>query len=178
MAYLAASAIQTRLREVLEDARGTLRTIAVGTFLGSAPEGESDMDRARAAVEGATAEALITSVKRNASSPPMLSNVAFYDLTVRVRVTRIVTRTAQIDDSARDAIKAMAFRDADVLRQALGFPGNLTATHAGTATGIVSGLLSYSDSAAAVRGLVIDGSSIIETDHRFTCIAQSTPATS
>lgn len=178
MAYLAAGAIQTRLREVLEDAAGSLRTIAAGRLLGDAPEGESDMDRARAAVLGAKVEALLTSMSPNESSPPTLSNVMFYDLEWRVRVTRLLPRTAQIDDTTRDAIKALAFQDADVLRQALGYPNNLLTTAAGTATGIISGLFTYASSSLSVRGVVDDGSSIIETDHRFTCIARSTPATS
>jgi hypothetical protein len=178
MAYLAASAIQTRIREVIESAAGSLRTISAGSYLGDAPEGEGDMERARAAILGAKVEALCTSFSRSASNPPTLGNVALYDSEWRVRVTRILDRTAQIDDSTRDAVKSLAFRDADVLSQALGFPNNLATTAAGTATGIVSGLMTYRGSSSSVRGPVDDGASIIETDHRFTAILRSTPAVS
>lgn len=178
MAYLAAGPIQTRIRQVLEQAAGSLRTITAGTYLGDFPEGEDDMGSARAVVTGARVEARVTSVKRSPSSPPVVGNLALYELEVRVRVQRLIDRTAQINDTLRDTAKALSFQDADVLAQALGFPGNLSTTTAGTATGIVSGLLSYVDSSVDVRGPLDDGASIIETDHRFTCVARSTPATS
>ncbi len=178
MAYVAAAAIQKRVREVLQSAAGSLRTITAGTYLGEFPEGDSDMDSARATVVGARVEAQVLSVKRSPSSPPVIGNLALYEMEWRVRVQRLLDRTSQIDDTLRDAVKALAFQDADVLAQALGFPGNLSTTTAGTATGIVSGLLSYVDSSSDIRGPVDDGASIIETDHRFTCVVRSAPATS
>lgn len=178
MAYVAAAAIQKCVREVLQSAKGSLRAITAGTYLGEFPEGESDMDGARATVVGARVEAKMLSMKRSPSSPPVIGNLALYEIEWRVRVQRLLDRTSQIDDNVRDAVKALAFQDADVLAQALGFPGNLTTTTAGTATGIVSGLLSYVDSSSDIRGPVDDGASIIETDHRFTCVVRSAPATS
>ena len=178
MAYLAASAIQKRVREVIEGAAGSLRTITAGTYAGDMPEGNSDMDLARGAIAKPTVEALVTSAGRSASSPPVIGNLALYDLELRVRVVRIIDRTMQINDTLRDAAKALAFQDADVLAQALGFPGNLSTTAAATATGIVSGLFTYRGSQSSVRGPVDDVASIIETDHRFTAIARSTPAVS
>jgi hypothetical protein len=108
----------------------------------------------------------------------VIGNLALYDLELRVRVVRTIDRTMQINDTMRDAAKALAFQDADVLAQALGFPGNLSTTAAATATGIISGLFTYRGSSSSVRGPVDDGASIIETDHRFTAIARSTPAVS
>lgn len=178
MGYLAAGAIQTRVREVLEGAAGDLRTIDLGTYGGDMPEGLTDAEATRRTATIARIEARVTNMSRSASAPTTFSNVAQYDMEMRVRVTRILDRTAEIDDTTRDAAKAAAFRDADVLAQALGYPGNLSTTAAGTATGIVSGLLTYRDSASSVRGPVDDGASLIETDHRFTAIVRSSPATS
>lgn len=178
MAYVAASAIQTRVREVIQGATASLRAITVGAYLGDSPEGEDDMGKARAAIEGARVEARCTGMKRSPSMGTIMGNVALYETEWRVRVTRVLTRTSQISDTVRDAAKALAFQDADVLSQALGYPGNLTATAAATATGIVSGLFTYRDSSSDVRGPIDDGASIIETDHRFTAIVRSTPATS
>lgn len=178
MAYVAAAAIQTRVREVLEASAGTLRAVPLNTYQGDFREGDSDMENARAAVTRARVEARLLSQKRSASSPPAIGNIALYEQRWRVRVQRIVDRTAQIDDATRDAAKAMAFRDADILAQALGFPGNLSTTTAGTSTGIVSGLFTYLESSSDVRGAVDDGASIIETDHIFTAVVQSAPATS
>lgn len=178
MAYLAASAIQTRVREVIQGAAASLRAITPGTYLGDSPEGEDDMGKARAAIEGARVEARVTRQSRSPSNGSIMSNVALYEQEWRVRVIRILTRTSQISDTTRDAVKALAMQDADVLSQALGFPENLKTTTAGTATGIVSGLLTYRDSSSDIRGPIDDGASIIETDHRFTAIVKSIPATS
>lgn len=178
MAYLAAGAMQTRIREVLQEAAGNLRTIDLGTYGGDMPEGLTTMEAARRSAIVARVEARMTSMSRSASAPTTYSNVAQYDVEMRVRVTRVLDRTAEIDDAARDAVKAAAMMDADVLSQALGYPGNLTTTAAGTATGIVSGLLTYRDSSSSVGGAVDDGAGIIETDHRFTAIVRSSPATS
>lgn len=178
MAYLAASAIQTRVREVLQEGAGALRSITAGTYLGDFPEGETDMDAARAVVVKARVEARCLSTRRSKASPPLYSNLALYEQTWRVRVQRIVERLAQVDDDVRDAAKALAFQDVDVITQALSMPGNLTATAAGTSTGIVSGLFTHIESTSDVRGPVDDGASIIETDHLFTCVVRSAPATS
>ena len=178
MAYVAASAIQTRVREVIQGASATLRAITPGTYLGDSPEGEDDAGKARATVEGARVEARCMSMSRSESMGTIMSNVALYETEWRVRVVRLLTRTSQINDATRDAVKALAMQDADVLCQGLGFPGNLSTTAAGTATGIVSGLFTYRDSSSDVRGPIDDGASIIETDHRFTAIVRSTPATS
>jgi hypothetical protein len=178
VAYVAAGAIQTRVREVIEGASASLRSITPGAYLGDLAEGDSDMDRARAVVSGARVEALCTGMDRSPSSPPIIGNVALYDMRWRVRVVRLLSRTAQIDDATRDAVKALAFQDADVLAQALGFPGNLATTTAGTATGIISGLMTYTGSSSSVRGPIDTGASILETDHSFTAIVRSTPAVS
>lgn len=179
MATIPASAIQTRIREVLLSAASSLRTIPLDTYDGGQPEGDGDMERARAAVTGPKIEALCVGMSRNPSSPPTLGNIFLYDSQWRIRVIRTLDRTTQISDSERDAIKALAFWDADVLRGALSFPGNLSTTAAGTATQIVSGLMTYVDSSSsAIRGLVDEGAQTIETDHNFTAILRSTPAVS
>jgi hypothetical protein len=175
MAYIAAGPIQTRVRQVLEQAAGSLRTISAGSYIGGFPEGDDDMEGARAAVEGARVEARVLSVRRSPASPPIIGNVSLYEMRWRIKVQRLLDRTTQIDDAIRDAVKALAFQDADVLCQALGYPGNLATTTAGTATGIVSGMLSYLESSSDVRGPIDDGASIIETDHLFVCTVRGAP---
>lgn len=178
MAYIAAAAIQTRIREVLQSNAGTLRKITASTFGGDLTEGVSDSELARRGVTIARIEARMVGMGRSKSSPPVIGNLALYDSEWNVRVVRTMDRTTQIDDTTRDAVKALALLDGDVLAQGLGFPGNLTTTTAGTATGIVSGLMTYVDSSSEVRGSVDDGASVIETDHRFTAILRAVPATS
>lgn len=178
MAVVNTSAMYTRIREVLQSAAGTLRTITADTYSGDLPENLTDQTQARKSVDRPRIEPRITRWARSASGYPVIGNLAVYDLELRVRVVRTVDRTAQIDFDARDAAKALAADDCDRLAQALGFPGNLSTTAAGTATGIVSGLLTYRESISDVRGPVDDGVSMIETDHRFTGIVTSTPAVS
>lgn len=178
MAYLPTAAIHTRLREVLTSAAGTLRTITANTYSRDLPENLDDPVQARKAVEKPLIEPRFSTWRRSPSSPPVIGNLAIYEAECRVRVVRVVDRTAQIDASSRDTANALAAADCDVLAQALGFPGNLTTTAAGTATNIVSGCMVYQDSTSDVRGPVADGASIIETDHRFLCRAYSSPATS
>lgn len=178
MAYVPAAAIKTRIREVLLSAAGLLRPITVGTYGGDLPDGVGDAELARRTVPVARIEARWMGGKRSESSPNRMGNIALYDSDWSVRVVRVLPRTAQIDDATRDAVGAAALLDSDVLSQALGFPGNLTTTAAGTATGIVSGLMSYVSSSSVVRGQVDDGAGVIETDHRFTAILRATPATS
>ena len=178
MSYIGTAALQTRLREVLEDGYGSLRTITADTYGGNLPEdftGQGDSVRSLGQPQ---VECLITKGARSPSSPMTKSNVALYLVDVRVRVVRRLSADVQISETARDTIKAAAAADIDVIAQALGWPGNLTTTSAGAATGLVSGLLTHKESSTDVRSVVEDGASIVETLHLFTGTLQSAPAVS
>jgi hypothetical protein len=177
VSYLSTDALQVRLREVLEAAAGTLRTITAATYGGNLAEELTPDVQAVRSLALPQIEALITDIERSPSSPPTLSNVALYKLAVRVKVTRRLTAAAQLVGATRDLAKSAAARDADVLNQALGFPGNLRATNAAAQTGLVSGLLTHEKSTITVRPTDDDGTAVIDTDHRFTGTIQSSPAT-
>ena len=177
MAYYP-SALITRLREVLEDSAGTLRTISSSdAFGGDLPKGLDLNEEARRALGKVRAEASITSVKRSAASPPVIGNLALYDVAVEVRTVFPLLTAEGLDDDKRDAIKGVAFRYVDRVVQALTYPGNLTTTTAGTATDLVSGLLAHVDSSTIDRQQPGKGG-VLEVVHRFKGVLKSVPAVS
>ena len=71
-----------------------------------------------------------------------------------------------------------AVEDADVVRQALEYPGNVAQTIAGADTDLCSGLLLYVRSRVAVSGATDDGAQRVATIHEFTAKAISRPEVS
>lgn len=176
MSYIAAAQILTRIREVLEDSVGTLRTVPTNRFKGDAPEGLSeDALRIRAASFART-EASIVAMRPSPSTPPIIGNVLIDEIDVQVKIARTIEPISQIDDDTRVALQALALTDADVVRQALGFPGNLSTTTAGTATDLVSGLLRYISTNEIVIGAVDDGAQTLSSIHLLRGLAISRPA--
>lgn len=179
MAYVATSAILTRVREVIEDSAGTLRTVPAARFLGDLPEGLSEDAEAMRAISKPRVETSMVSVKRSPSSPPVIGSLLIYEIELAVRVIRVVTTLEQLSDDDRVALQALAFEDCDVIRQALEYPGNLTATTGGTATGLCSGLLRHvSSRAAPMRRRVDGGAQPLDVTHTFVGVATAAAATS
>ena len=176
MATLPAAAILTRIREVLEDSAGILRTVPTGRFEGGLPEGgRVDSELAKAFVKPRI-EAAITGMSLSAATPPVVGNLRIYDLEVEVRVVRIIRPLEQVSDDDRVALQAAAATDADIIAQALGWPGNLTQTAASTATDLVSGMLTYQRTRARIGRRIDEGAQPLETIHTFTGKAQVRPA--
>jgi hypothetical protein len=179
VAYIKAAAILRRIREVLEEAAGTLRVIPSTRFLGDIPDGLSDEEETRRALEKPRIAAALVDVTRSAASPPVTGNFIIYDVTLDVRIIRTLTTLEQISDDDDETLRALAFEDADVVRQALEYPGNLTQTSAAVATDLASGMLSHVRSTQQrARGAVNGGAQTLETIHRFTGYAFARPAVS
>lgn len=178
MAYVATNALQTRLREVLQDGAGSLRAITANTFGGNLPDGFSPNGDAVRSVALPQVECLISDIERSPNSPPLVGNVALYKISVRVRVVHRMPSWAQVSETDRDAVKANAAEAADQIAQALSWPGNLAATSGGTSTGLVSGMLSHIKSATQPVSVVDDGAAILATEHLFTGTLRSAPAVS
>lgn len=177
MATLDGDAIHTAIREVLEDGTGSVRTISSGRFGGGLYGGQDRRTRAFRALDKPAVETTIAGLRRHSASPPRIGSVGLLELDIDVRIVRHATVESKLDDDVRDALKALAIEDADLVRQALEYPGNLTSTAASVATGIVSGCLTYSDSDVEVD-FTDDASAQIATTHRFTGIVKITQATS
>lgn len=175
MSYLASDKILTRIKEVLVDSLGTLRNTPAAMYKGNLPDGLEDQEESRRTSTGPHVEADIVSMERSPSSPPTLSNFYLSNLTIEVRIVRPYLRLQYLNDAARRTLKGMAIMDGDIIRQALEYPGNLSTTLAGDATGIVSGLLIYQRSDIEILGRQSEGTGTISTVHTFTCTAKSTP---
>lgn len=170
------SALVTRLREVLEDSAGTLRTISGNDALGGdLPDGLTLNEEARRALAKVRAEAKVTNVRRSPASPPVIGNLALYDIEVEVRTVFPMLTATALDDDARDGIKGVAFRYVDRVVQALTFPGNLTTTTAGAATDLVSGMLAHIESPFTSKQSPGEAGTL-EVVHKFKGVIRSAPA--
>lgn len=178
MAFVAFDALADRLREVLEAGAGSLRAITADTYGGNLPDGFSEMGDSVRSVGLPQVECSIEKIRPSASGHSIVGSVLLYDFDVRVRVVRHLPADVQVNGAARDAIKYAAATDADVIRQALSWPGNLTATAGGAATGVLSGMLMHRESELETRPAVEDGAAIVETIHTFFGVIKSAPALS
>jgi hypothetical protein len=178
MAYIQAGPAIKRIREVIEDSAGTLRTVPASRFGGEVPTGLDDESVLAKAADKPRVETTIADMKASNATPPVMGNVALWDVVFSTKVTRIVTPLEQVSDDDRDTLMASVATDVDVIRQALGFPGNLTTTTAGTATDIVSGLLVLQSARIQVRRPINEGGQPIETTLTLLGRLISRPATS
>jgi hypothetical protein len=177
MANLKATAIGVRLREVIEDSLGTLRTTPALRFSGDIPEGLTDDEQARRGLTAPRVRVHWGIGARSPSSPPINGNLIIYLMTAKITVVRTVSRDEQVDDDASDVLAASAMTDMDILRQALEYPGNLTATLAGATTDIVSGMLSWVGwEFTSRRGSLNSGAQVLEATHTFTGQVIARPA--
>lgn len=167
MAYARFNIALKRIREVVEQSAGTLRPVPAGRFGGELPEGLNDESAMAKAASVPRVESSITSIEPSSSSPPVLGDLRIYEVQVTVKVVRVLSALEQVSDADRDELHALAAQDADVLSQALGFPGNLSRTAAGVETEIVSGLLVYRSSSVLVKKPTDDGAQPVITSHVF-----------
>lgn len=178
MAFTKYDAILERVRELLEDGLGSYRAISASRFTGNAPEGQGPEAQARfGALAQKPIEASITAVERHPQRLTIVGNVQIERFRMEVRVVRTLPTDTSVDDDLRDDAKALAVEDADVIKQSLEWPGNLTTTAGGTSTDCKA--LIYEDS--RVRAMIdpkSGGASRLVTIHNFLGTAISRPATS
>jgi len=178
MANIQAAAIITRIQEVVDSGKGTLRTIATGTYTDNWPAGLDEAENQRRAFEGPRTRVNVMVTGRSPNSPPINSNLIIYDATITVVVSRLLDREKQIAPDDYNAVQAAAMADADIIRQALEWPDNLKQTEAGAVTDIVSGMLRWDGTPpSAVIGQVNDGAQRLETTHSFSAQVIARPAT-
>lgn len=176
MSYLASDAILDRVKEVLEQSKGSLRTVPLLRFQGNLPPGLTANAELRRALMTPRVAVAVTGIERSPSTSPVLGNQLLYKITLEIRIVRAVQRNAQLDEDIHRALTAQAMLDADVIRQSVEYPNNLLTTEAGVATGIVSGMLMHLTSRSRVNGQIVGGAQVLETIHAFWGTARSTPA--
>jgi|GEM_PF-1437317 len=167
MSYVQTLAVITRIREVLEEGKGIGRTITVGRFTDDWQAGASEAMSRRKALVGPRSRINVTINGRSPNSPPINSNLIVYEATITIWISRILTRGNQITSSDYDVVQAAGAADADVIRQAMEYPGNLSYTEAGQYTDLVSGMMRYQGTTSNVVGQIDDGAQRLECVHTF-----------
>ena len=99
-----------------------------------------------------------------------------YEFDVEVTISRTVGTLEQIESDDFAVLEALAWEDADAIRQALCTPPNLETTAASGATNIIGDALRYTDSRGRVVPIQGDGAQRYETIHRFTGGLKVSPA--
>lgn len=178
MAQLAATEILTAVREVVEEAAGSVRLITADTYRPGAHEALNEDAASTQSLVKPRAEARFTSVGPHGARPAEQGSFTLYALELEVTVTRFLGTEHMILDDVRTALRAVAAQDASRLAQALGWPGNLTATAAGAATGLVSGMLRHTGSEVGDLEMVEGQNGRIVTVHSFVGVAQTRLPTS
>lgn len=178
MSNIAADAILTAVRGVLEDGTGTLRTISSTRFDGGLYDSLPDDEKSRRALDRPVVEATITKMERSPHTYAQPGSLAIRRITVEVKIVRHLNEEHKLVDATRDDEKALAVVDADMVAQALEYPGNLTQDAGANATGLVSGRLQYVSSTVERVQLGDKQPGMIVTKHTFTGDVQITLATS
>lgn len=138
MANIDFVAIRKRLREVLDDGAGLLRTISAGRFTGDYWTGAASLPaRALSLQKPRFTLPFIPSTRAGGLSE--IGSIALYEIRPTIECEYTLPPVVE-SDTARDAVLAQAEQDGDVFRQALGWGANLVATEAGAPTGIIDGL--------------------------------------
>lgn len=179
MAYFPWGAALTAIREVIESAHGSLRTIPASRFTEDLVEGTPDSELARRGTRSdVPIRVQIMGRRKNPASPPINSSVILRDADVVITVSRTIGPPEQVDANAMADLMCLANEDADALEQALSSPPNLATTVAGIATNIVGDSLVYVQSSNRVVSLRPPSSAQrYETIHRFRMTMKVTPAT-
>lgn len=138
MANINFVAIRKRIREVLDDGRGLLRTMSAGRFSGDYWSGAAGLQaRALSLQKPRFTVPFIPSSRAGGLSE--IGSLAIYEIRPTIECEYTLPPVVESDVN-RDAVLAQAEQDGDVFRQALGWGANLVQTEAGAPTGIIDGL--------------------------------------
>ena len=131
------AAVDQALRELVLGEIGSVRTVASTRFLLGVHE-DKPAEQFHRSVERARIEVTIE-VPEFVPLGSVYCDTGLEEAEVEITTTRASTH--QVLDIARHELRALALDDLSVLRDALTYPGNLTTTSDGVATGILSGCL-------------------------------------
>jgi hypothetical protein len=137
-----AAAIRAAIKDVLEGAIGSVRTMVDGQMLSGVFEGQADQARKAKSLHSATHrfDVRIGRLAQHEASP--VSAIGSYRLARADIFVDVTTKTAtQVQEDARDDVLASVLSDCEQAAQALSYPANVEQSAALEATGIVSGML-------------------------------------
>lgn len=175
MAYAKYDAILERVRELLEDGLGSIRTITSTRFRGGLHDGLPHETQTRLGVEAQKPiEATIVESGPHPQRLVITGTVQIERFVLEIKVVRTLATESQLTDSLRDDVKALAAEDGNAICQVLEWPPNLATTAGGTSTDCKA-LIHEKSSARYVPGKA-GGAIALVTVHRFVGTALSRPA--
>jgi hypothetical protein len=149
---ISAANIRQAFDDLLHGLTGTTRTIDTG-FLA---KGHDDAWGAQSTIRMRYDLSFGPSAKSKATPISAIANIRFDEVPVTIKL--YLHLPANIREDARDTVRATLAYNADLVGQAIGFPGNLALTYASAATGIVSGMvkdITYGEPVEDWKGLII-----------------------
>lgn len=154
-----AEAITAAIREVIRGELGSVRTVPVGEWIEGVPaqlgmHGGLDGDTARRLrAEGRRLfDVEVAPARRTGAVGSSAASHSLLAITTRIVLWLPITLVAEtVSADHRYAARADALEQAQVIREAIEWPGNLLATADGTPTGIVSGRLGEAQTPRIVR---------------------------
>jgi len=151
MAYIQSACIITRIREIVLEGKGSLRTISAGLYSDGWPEAGVQPDELarRGIATSKPTQIVVRRLGRHPSSPPIGGNLEILNIEVEVATARTIATAEMVDADAEATAKAESMEDVDRIRQALEWPPNLVATEAGAATDLCS--LRLDEPASSIR---------------------------
>jgi hypothetical protein len=163
---------------VLEDGVGAVRTVAADTYKPGTHEALDILADSVGSLTSPRIEARIVERRPHPSRPPRQGTFTLLAIVVDVRLVRDFSGYEDLSTDARTALAALAIEDGHSIAQALTWPGNLTATEAASATGLVSGCLNDVSSAVGTIEFAGGTNGRLVTTHRFTGAVRVTTQTS
>jgi hypothetical protein len=147
VAYVDGATILRAVRQRLtEGLFPNVRQPAPGAYEPGAHEAQSERERSMRAVVVPRVEARITSIEKHPAAPSWGGDKYLMQVGVEVRVVRHFALHESVSVETREDMRGAAARDADIVRQALTWPGALVEDAAGTPTGLVSRCLTHDSS--------------------------------
>lgn len=129
----------TAIEELLEGTIGSVRTVTSGDFMNTVYSGQDDEAKAVQALVKKSFDVAPLTLERSPATLTERSSLVLIE--ARLRVSVAYRLDSEVVKSRRKAVRAEAADDAETIRQALSYPGNLTQTNAGEDTNLVSGML-------------------------------------
>lgn len=174
MSYLYADRCITRLRELLQDGRGTIRAITSTRLAGDLPPGLTPEEQRRRGIHAEKpVEVVLDGMAPHPQRLTQAGTLQIHLLSVTVRIARTIEVGAQLTDSLRDDVQAQAIIDANAVHDVLSWPPNLATTHAGQATGCIGAR--YLGSSARINGTA-GAAQDLTTEHRYELTVTSAPS--
>lgn len=169
---LPALAIITRIREVLEDGAGAVRVLSAGAYGSDSHAAMSELTSSVGAIGKPQADVTVNARGRHPSSPAEPCSFALVAIEITVRITRSFDGYQDLSRAARDELSALAASDGFDVSQALTWPGNMSATAASSATGLLSERLA--DAGSAIGSIEFTGgqNGRLVTTHQFTGVCR------